>query len=130
MGAALLALVLAIAVMVRLGIWQWHRGRERGSLLNYGYAIEWFTFAVIAVAGPIRLHWERIDTSEKRQPERSPNKPLIGPPLEPGQALEEVTWVRIRRRIGLDRAPSDTRVNAPAEFDRDTVKPPAGGPGS
>lgn len=25
-----------------------------------------------------------------------------GPPLRPGEELEEVTWIRLRRRMGLD----------------------------
>jgi hypothetical protein len=26
---------------------------------------------------------------------------MVGPPLRPGEELEEITWVRLRRRLGL-----------------------------
>ncbi|MDP5181819.1 hypothetical protein QOZ88_04150 [Blastococcus sp. BMG 814] len=99
-----LAVAAVVAVMVRLSVWQWDRGRARGSLLNYSYAVEWLAFAVLTVVGAVRLWREgRSVADEERPPERPAGGPLVGPPLQPGQELEELTWVRLRRRLGLSR---------------------------
>ncbi|SEK69616.1 hypothetical protein SAMN04515665_104131 [Blastococcus sp. DSM 46786] len=99
-----LAVVAVVAVMVRLSVWQWDRGRARGSLLNYSYAIEWLAFAVLTVVGVVRLWREGRSVAEQdAPPEPGTGGPLVGPPLQPGQELEELTWVRLRRRLGLSR---------------------------
>jgi hypothetical protein len=105
--ALVLLAVAVVAVMVRLSLWQWGRARERGALLNYSYAAEWLLFAVLTTVGVVHLWREgRRGESRERPPERRPDGPLVGPPLAPGEELEEVTWVRLRRRVGLDRSRS------------------------
>jgi hypothetical protein len=110
-GLAAVSLVVVVAVMVRLSLWQWDRARTTGRLLNYTYAVEWLLFAVLTVAGVVRLAVEdrrrrRADTAPGGQPpvasavRRAP-VPVVGPPLRPGEQLEEITWVRLRRRLGL-----------------------------
>lgn len=101
---AVLAVAL-VAVMVRLSMWQWGRARERGALLHYSYAVEWLLFAVLTTVGFVHLWWDgrRAEEDRRPPPERRPGGPLVGPPLAPGEELEEVTWVRLRRRVGLDR---------------------------
>lgn len=42
-------LVLALAVLGRVGLWQWDKARGHGSWQNYGYAIQWWLFAGFAV---------------------------------------------------------------------------------
>ena len=105
-GLAVLVLV-AIGVMLRLSLWQWDRAHERHSLLNYFYAVEWVLFAVLTVAGIARLVLEGRRSMAAGRPEAEPEPPagtvLVGPPLRPGEELEEVTWVRLRRRLRLDR---------------------------
>jgi hypothetical protein len=99
--------------MVRLSIWQWDRARASGRLLNYTYAAEWLLFAVLTVAGVVRLG---IEDRRRRSPGPGPEAeepvrsavgggpvPVIGPPLRPGEELEEITWVRLRRRLGAGR---------------------------
>jgi cytochrome oxidase assembly protein ShyY1 len=98
-----LGAVAAVAVMVALSLWQWDRARERGSLQNYSYAVEWLVFAALTVVGLLHLARESGRADREPPPERREEGPLIGPPLEPGQELEELTWVRLRRRIGLGR---------------------------
>jgi DNA-binding transcriptional regulator of glucitol operon len=108
---ALLLVVAAVAVMLRLSLWQWDRARASGRLLNYAYAVEWLLFAVLTVVGVARLVLEdRRRRSADLAPEaRSPAAPavrgapvpMIGPPLRPGEELQEITWVRLRRRLGL-----------------------------
>jgi hypothetical protein len=105
LAAAVVLALLLVAVMVRLSVWQWHRARTRGSLLNYTYAVEWLLFAVLTVVGFVRLGLEGRRATERPQPEpaRRPDGPVIGPPPAPGEELEEVTWIRLLRRLGLDR---------------------------
>jgi len=44
-----LLLVVSVVVMVRLGLWQWHRGgTATGSWTNYGYGVQWWLFAGFA----------------------------------------------------------------------------------
>lgn len=113
-GAAvvLVALVL-VGVMLRLSLWQWDRGEQRHSLLNYAYGVEWALFAVLTVTGLVRLAVEdarlaRREADPDAAPEPAavmpgPGGPVIGPPLSAGEDLEEITWIRLRRRVGLDR---------------------------
>jgi hypothetical protein len=106
----LVALVL-VGVMLRLSLWQWARGQARHSLLNYTYAVEWALFALLTVAGLARLAVEdarlaRAGSAAEPEPEPVASRaggPVIGPPLGPGEELEEITWIRLRRRVGLDR---------------------------
>jgi hypothetical protein len=105
-GLVLLALVL-VGVMLRLSLWQWDRAQAQHRLLNYTYAVEWLLFAVLTVAGLARLAVEGRRPAGGARPEAEPEPParsegvLIGPPLRPGEELPEVTWVRLRRRLGL-----------------------------
>jgi DNA-binding transcriptional regulator of glucitol operon len=111
LAAYALLVVVAVGVMLRLSLWQWDRAQQRHSVLNYFYAVEWVLFAVLTVAGVARLAVEgRRAVADRQQqevepePERGPAGVLVGPPLLPGQELEEVTWVRLRRRLRLDRS--------------------------
>jgi len=109
-GLAIL-LVVAVGVMLRLSLWQWDRAHERHSVLNYFYAVEWVLFAVLTVAGVARLVVEGRRTVAGREkpaepaPEPHPQGVLIGPPLRPGEELEGLTWVRLRRRLRLEPRP-------------------------
>jgi DNA-binding transcriptional regulator of glucitol operon len=45
-----IGLVLAVLVMLRLGLWQWHRANSSGGgIQNYAYAFQWPVFAVLAI---------------------------------------------------------------------------------
>jgi DNA-binding transcriptional regulator of glucitol operon len=109
-GLLALAVVLtAVAVMLRLSLWQWDRARAGGRLLNYTYAVEWLLFALLTPVGVIRLALEGRRAGDAAEPQErggtawaaSPVKPQVGPPLREGEELEELTWVRLRRRLGL-----------------------------
>ena len=115
-GLALLV-VVAVGVMLRLSLWQWDRAHERHSVLNYFYAVEWVLFAVLTVAGVARLVVEGrravvAGKQPKPEPEPRPEGVLIGPPLRPGEELEEITWVRLRRRLRLDGPADESRPAA------------------
>lgn len=105
----LVALVL-VGVMLRLALWQWDRAQERHSLLNYTYAVEWVLFALLTVAGLARLAVEDARLGRNGDTESDPEPvapgaggPMVGPPLNPDEELEEITWIRLRRKAGLDR---------------------------
>lgn len=105
------AVVALVAVMLRLSLWQWDRGRASGRLVNYTYAVEWLLFAGLTVLGVGRLSVEgrREDRAEPapQAAERSAAAghgapvPVVGPPLRSGEQLEEITLIRLRRRLGL-----------------------------
>ncbi len=98
----------AVGVMLRLALWQWDRGQARGALLNYSYAVEWALLAGLTVAGLLRLRSEGAQAGgrPRHDGEAVPGAPMVGPALAPGEELQEVTWLRIRRRLGLDAGPS------------------------
>lgn len=95
-----LAVVLAglgAVVMLRLSLWQWERAREGGALLNYGYAVEWLLLAGLTVAALLRLRHEEPGDLPGQDVARRADGTVVGPPLQPGEQLQEVTWVRVRR---------------------------------
>jgi len=63
-----LVVLAAILVMLRLGLWQWHRAESpTGGLQNYAYAFQWPLFAVFTI-----VVWIKTLIEELR---RDPNKP-------------------------------------------------------
>lgn len=67
-----LVLVAAVLVMLRLGLWQWHRAESpTGGLQNYAYALQWPLFAVFAIVVYVKTMLEDFrqdSTSGGRQP--------------------------------------------------------------
>ncbi|GGM50248.1 hypothetical protein GCM10012275_21380 [Longimycelium tulufanense] len=56
-------LVVAVVTCLALGWWQWERARSAGGTLqNYGYALQWPTFAAFFV-----FMWVRLMRLELRQ---------------------------------------------------------------
>lgn len=86
----------AVAVLVRLSLWQWERARLRGELLNYTYAAEWLLLAVLLVGG-VLVRTRRRSRPDDDDRSRDVHGQLIGPPLRPGEQAGEVTRVRLRR---------------------------------
>jgi len=70
-----LLVVLAVLVMLRLGLWQWHRANSpSGGIQNYAYAGQWPLFAVFALVLWVRTMIEdaRHDGGEDRPAPRRP----------------------------------------------------------
>src|SRR3954447_2878257 len=60
--------LVAVLVMLRLGLWQWHRASSpSGGIQNYAYAFQWPLFAVFAI-----VLWVKTLIEETR---RDPNAP-------------------------------------------------------
>jgi len=56
-----LAVLVAILVMLRLGLWQWHRAQSpTGGIQNYAYAFQWPLFAVFTVVVWIKTLIEEV----------------------------------------------------------------------
>jgi len=56
---------LAVLVMLRLGLWQWHRAESAsGGIQNYAYAFQWPVFAVIAIV----LWFKTLQIEVRRDP--------------------------------------------------------------
>jgi hypothetical protein len=97
-----LVVLVAILVMLRLGLWQWHRAESpTGGIQNYAYALQWPLFAVFAV-----VVWVKTLIEETRRDPAEPRHPRAQP-LPPEQA-------GVVRRAGVR-----VGVSAPADIDAD-----------
>jgi len=68
-----LVVLAAILVMLRLGLWQWHRAQSRtGGIQNYAYALQWPLFAVFALVA-----WVKTLIEETRRTEGEPRDPRV-----------------------------------------------------
>jgi DNA-binding transcriptional regulator of glucitol operon len=80
--------LVATLVMLRLGLWQWHRSEATHSAQNLGYALQWPAFAVFAV-----VVWFRVCRDVIRPPVDPPphRKRARRPAPEPPAAVVPVT---------------------------------------
>ena len=60
----------AVYVMLRLGLWQWHRAESAsGGIQNYAYAFQWPLFAVFALVLWVRTMHEDLQRQGVPRPE-------------------------------------------------------------
>ena len=63
-----IGVLIAVLVMLRLGLWQWHRAESSsGGIQNYAYAFQWPLFAVLAIV----LWFKTLQEEVRRDPEAS-----------------------------------------------------------
>lgn len=80
-----LLIAVAAVAMVKLGIWQWHRGVELSAVRNYSYCVEWYAFAVLTLIG-----WGKICHDELVP---DPDAGILHGAVEPAiSAAEMATW--------------------------------------
>jgi cytochrome oxidase assembly protein ShyY1 len=91
------AVAAGVALLGRLSLWQWRRGRTTGSLMNYTYAVEWALLAVVLVGGLLVLRRRGRRAGDDDDASRDVAGNVIGPPLRPGEQLGEVTAARVAR---------------------------------
>ena len=78
--------LLVVAGMLRLGLWQWHRAESgSGGLQNYAYAFQWPVFAVFGLVLWIRTlveesRREPTDATDQRPPRVTPDASIIRQP--------------------------------------------------
>jgi DNA-binding transcriptional regulator of glucitol operon len=70
--------VVAALVMLRLGWWQWGRGKDTGSIRSYSYGVEWVLFALLTGFG-----YTKFALDEQRPADPEPPRPA---PVVPAQA--------------------------------------------
>lgn len=95
-----LAVLAAVLVMLRLGLWQWHRAESRtGGIQNYAYAMQWPLFAVFGVVVWVKtlIEENRRDTAPGDQPSRTAALPPEGAGVmrQPGLRVGVATQVHI-----------------------------------
>ena len=88
--------IAAVLVMLRLGLWQWHRSQSgRGGIQNYAYAFQWPCFAVFAIVLWIKTIRIEIDGPVEGATSRLAAKPLPEPDIKKGPGV----------RIGISTTP-------------------------
>jgi hypothetical protein len=61
-----IGVLIAVLVMLRLGLWQWHRAESAsGGIQNYAYAFQWPLFAVLAIV----LWFKTLQEELRKDPE-------------------------------------------------------------
>jgi len=68
--------IAAVLVMLRLGLWQWHRAESAsGGIQNFAYAFQWPIFAVFAIVLWIRTMYEDLRHDKSAEsPGQSPQQ--------------------------------------------------------
>jgi DNA-binding transcriptional regulator of glucitol operon len=82
-----LFVIAAVAVMLRLGLWQWHRSQSSsGGIQNYAYAFQWPCFAVFAIVLWVKtIRIELADPEQREaatQTSRLAAKPFAAPDIK------------------------------------------------
>lgn len=75
--------VVAFVVLVRFGLWQWHRAEDTGRVQNYAYAVEWWLFAGFAV-----FLWVKIMIDQLEERPEAPEQPPA-PPAPPPVVIDD-----------------------------------------
>jgi DNA-binding transcriptional regulator of glucitol operon len=78
--------LVATLVMLRLGLWQWHRSEATHSAQNLGYALQWPAFAIFAL-----VVWFRVCRDAVRPPPADAPQPPRRTAPEPAAAVVPVT---------------------------------------
>jgi DNA-binding transcriptional regulator of glucitol operon len=79
--------VAAVLVMLRLGLWQWHRANSpTGGIQNYAYAFQWPLFACFAIFLWVRTMQEELRRpfAERGEPDHRPVMPEADIIRQPG----------------------------------------------
>ena len=102
-----LVLLVAVLVMLRLGLWQWHRAESpTGGVQNYAYALQWPLFAVFAIVVYVKTIIEEL-RRDSTAPRHAPRQRAM-PPDQAGVsrrdflAIGEVIRHERRRAQGHD----------------------------
>ena len=95
--------IAAVLVMLRLGLWQWHRSQSAsGGIQNWAYAFQWPCFAVFTIV--LWVKTIRLETGDPDEAEASTSrfaaKALPEPAIKKGPGV----------RIGIMTTPEPTDV--------------------
>jgi uncharacterized membrane protein len=107
------AVLIAILVMLRLGLWQWDRAQSpTGGIQNYAYAFQWPLFAVFTI-----VVWVKTLIEETRRDPQAPRAPRAQalPPAgagvrrQPGTAGAPGVRVGVATAVTIDDDDDETR---------------------
>ena len=98
----------AAVVMVRLGLWQWHRSEHTHSAQNLGYALQWPAFALFAL-----VVWFRVCRDAVRPPADAPPKARTTRAPEPAAAVVPVTDEEDPELAAYNRSLARLNADAP-----------------
>jgi DNA-binding transcriptional regulator of glucitol operon len=79
-----LFVIAAVLVMLRLGLWQWHRSQSSsGGIQNYAYAFQWPCFAVFAIVLWVKTIRIELNESDDGEATTNGSRFAAGPLPEP-----------------------------------------------
>lgn len=86
-----LLVLAAVAVQLRLGLWQWHRATSpTGGFQNYAYAVQWPIFALFTIVLWVKTVREEARREAGQPVEREARRPMPAEPV----FIDEVDGVR------------------------------------
>jgi hypothetical protein len=89
-----LFVIAAVLVMLRLGLWQWHRSQSSsGGIQNYAYAFQWPCFAVFAIV--LWVKTIRLEVNEPRDGETGASTSRFGAKPLPEPSITRAPGIRI-----------------------------------
>jgi DNA-binding transcriptional regulator of glucitol operon len=71
--------LVATYVMLRLGLWQWHRAHATHSAQNMGYALQWPAFAVFGLVVWFRVCRDAVHPPEPPEPTKDESRRVRAP---------------------------------------------------
>jgi hypothetical protein len=75
--------VIAVLVMLRLGLWQWHRAQSgSGGIQNYAYTFQWPCFAVFAIVLWVKTIRLEFSDEDEEPTSRFGAKPFDEPKIK------------------------------------------------
>lgn len=84
------ALLLAsLAVLGRIGMWQWDKARSQADWQNYGYAVQWWLFAGFAVFLWVKLVLDELYPERVAPRPDEPALPVVAPRPVPAAAADD-----------------------------------------
>jgi hypothetical protein len=93
-------LLVSLAVLGRIGLWQWEKARLQDDWQNYGYAVQWWLFAGFAVFLWVKLVLDELDPARVREDEPELPQPDRRPTAQqPVEAADEDELAAYNRHL-------------------------------
>ena len=97
-----LAVLAAVLVMLRLGLWQWDRAQSRtGGIQNYAYALQWPLFAVFGIVVWIKTLREEAKRDPSRPADPEAWRAQALPPEQAGVLRQPGSLGQPGMRVGV-----------------------------
>jgi DNA-binding transcriptional regulator of glucitol operon len=112
--------LVATVVMLRLGLWQWHRSEATHSAQNLGYALQWPAFAIFAIVVWLRTCRDAVRPPPDAKPATRKPRPEVAAAVVPVTDEEDpelAAYNRYLARLNSDAGsaqPDRARPGRPA----------------